>query len=143
MPGAPESSTFERRARWLRSAWEAFHERHDYAAFFDAYDPEAELYVSPSAVEPGTYRGAEAVKSFWLSVLAAWPRYENHTRELIDLGDDRVPVVCDAPAWNPQSAVPLDKELALVFEFDGDRIIRSEYYFDGKAEALEAVGLRE
>jgi hypothetical protein len=27
----------------LRGAWQAFHERHDYAAFFDAYDPQVEL----------------------------------------------------------------------------------------------------
>jgi hypothetical protein len=74
---APQpSADFERRAAWLRGAWEAFHRRREHAAFFNAYHPRTELYVSESAVETGTYRG---------------------------------------------------------------RIMRTEYYFGGKAEALEAL----
>ena len=56
---------------YLRLAYEAAN-RGDPSVFLDRYDPNIELHVSGSAIEPGTYRGRREVISYWTGVLETW-----------------------------------------------------------------------
>jgi ketosteroid isomerase-like protein len=124
---------------FLKRAYAATNEG-DRSLFTAHYDPDVELYVSDSAVEPGIYRGAGAVSAYRSAIIEAWDTAQLEAREFVDLRD-RVLVVVDARAWNRQSNISLDHELAYVWYFSGDKIVRIEYYFDGKQEAFEALGL--
>ena len=127
----------------LRRAFEASaSEGYDLSPFFALYSPDVELYVSPSAAESGVWRGFDAVTKWWLDIVATWDRVSWEPREFIDIGDGVLDVV-DLYAWNRQSDVALRQQVAHVFRFSEDEIVRVEYYFAGKQEALEAAGLSE
>jgi ketosteroid isomerase-like protein len=115
---------------------------YDLSPYFDLYSEEVELYVSRSAAETGVWRGSEAVKRYWRDIVATWGRVRQEPRELIDL-DDRVLAVIHIRAWNRQSDIALDQEVAVIYSFADRKIVRLEYYFSGREEALEAVGLPE
>jgi len=110
----------------------------DLSPFFALYNPNVELYVSPSGVETGTWRGADAVIQYWTDLYAAWHSVRSELDELIDLGDSVLAVVT-VRARNRQSEITLDQKVATRYCFTGDSVTRLEYYFAGKAEALEAI----
>ena len=127
----------------IRRAFEASSSvGYDVEPFFALYSQNVELYVSPTGAESGVWRGMDAVKQYWVDLVATWERVRQDPAELIDLGDGVLAVI-DIRAWNRRSDVALRHQVATVFRFASDRIVRVEYYFSGKDEALEAVGLSD
>jgi ketosteroid isomerase-like protein len=63
-------------------------------------------------------------------------------KELIDLGDGVLAVI-DLQAWNRESDIALNQRVGVIYRFAGEKIVRIEYYFSGKEEALKAASLSE
>jgi ketosteroid isomerase-like protein len=144
----PPSSRLRQAGVWraARLGTEAFN-RGDLDAFLLGYHPNCEFHPPREFVEAGLmepcYRGPAGYRggfaSAWSEGWGADTRLE--PVELIDLGD-RAVVLADLPVRALASGVPLTPKFATVYTLNEGRVIRSQDYLD-RAEALEAVGLRE
>ena len=112
---------------------------------FDAamrsYDPSVVLVVSEEvAVDPGTYRGADAVGEWfgsWFGTFA--PDYRLDVAELIPV-DDRVVVAVDHRGVGRRSGVEVTTRYYNAYWIRQDKIVRLELFRE-RSEALRAVGL--
>jgi ketosteroid isomerase-like protein len=111
-------------------------------AAMQTYDPKAELVVSEDvAIDPGTYRGADAVGEWfgsWFRTFA--PGYQLDITELIPV-DDAVVVAVDHRAVGRRSGVEVTTRYYNAYWIKDDKIVRLELFRE-RSEALEAVGLR-
>jgi len=114
---------------------------------FDAamrgYDPDVELVVSDDvAVDPGVYRGADAVGKWfgsWFGTFA--PDYRMEVSELIPAGDAVLAVV-DHRGVGRRSGVEVTTRYYSAYWISDGKIVRLEL-FRARADALAAVGLSE
>ena len=104
-------------------------------------DPEIEWVTTGLFVEPGTYRGHEGVLQYIGDAAAEVEDVHTEPQELIDVGA-QVVVPVRISGRGRQSGVPVDLEMTIVASLRGGRIVRIHNYA-GKAEALEAAGLRD
>jgi ketosteroid isomerase-like protein len=113
---------------------------------FDAamggYDPSVELVVSEDvAVDPGVYRGAEAVGEWfgsWFSTFA--PGYRLDVAELIPVNDVVVAAV-DHRAVGRRSGVEVTTRYYNVYWVRDSKIVRLELFRE-RSDALEAAASR-
>lgn len=125
----------------VSALFDEFARREDDLAFqvFDdeiAWDarsvPLAELGV--------VFRGHDGVRSFWRTWLEAWesiewvggPHHRAHGNQVISWWRQR--------NRGKDSGVPVERELSLVWTFEGDRIVRVAVFWS-RVEAFEASGL--
>ncbi len=104
-----------------------------------AYDPQV-VFIFPALDAPVSYGIAateQAVES-WRGTFDDW-RVE--IEEAID-GGEHVILVSRQWGTGKESGVPVEFSNAGVYSLRNSKIIRVEY-FDSRADALEAVGLRE
>jgi ketosteroid isomerase-like protein len=74
----------------------------------------------------------------WLSdTRETWSDYKQEVDEIIDLGE-HVVVVLGISAQGAGSGVPVAQEFAVVWTFDGERVVRARS-FTSRADALEAA----
>ena len=92
--------------------------------------------------EDDVYRGHAGVRRFFDEWLASWERYEAGVDEYVDVGGDRVLVLCWQRGFGPGSHAPVEMEWAQVCTVRDGLISRMEA-FTNRTDALEAVGLRE
>ena len=97
--------------------------------------PGLDIYGTPVVV------GRKAVIDYTRPYWGTWDDYHLDAEELFDAGSSVVGVVRER-GRGKGGGVPFDRRWAQVWTFSRGRIIRWEHYTD-KAEALEAVGLRE
>jgi len=97
--------------------------------------PGLDIYGTPVVV------GRKAVIDYTRPYWGTWDDYHLDAEELFDAGTSVVGVVRER-GRGKGGGVPFDRRWAQVWTFSRGRIIRWEHYTD-KAEALEAVGLRE
>jgi ketosteroid isomerase-like protein len=97
-------------------------------------------FVFDAALTGATYRGAAG---FWELVddIEDTVGYRPEVQEAVDLGE-RVMIVLRMSGRGSRSGVPVAQEGALIVTFDGDTLASAKSYAS-KAEALEALGLRE
>jgi uncharacterized protein len=113
----------------------------DEAARFDWFDPAVEFHENPRLPEAGIYRGQEEIEGYFRRFLDSFEEYRFEIEEIFDAGDQVV-------AFNRQSGrgkgsgAEVEMRNAWVFALRGGKIVRITPYWD-RAEALEAVGLRE
>ena len=75
----------------------------------------------------------------WLSdAQETWKDYTQEIEEIVD-HDPHVVVVLGISAQGAGSGVPVAQEFAVVWTFDGERVVRARS-FTSRAEALEAAG---
>jgi ketosteroid isomerase-like protein len=113
--------------------------RRDPEAFFGIFDPDVDW--SSNLVDAEATRGVDAVRQFFRKWMGAFEDIAFEWVELIDAGDEVVTI----SRWHGQgkaSGAPVDTLLAQVWTFRDGKIVRCRD-FASKAEALEAVGLRE
>ena len=114
-----------------------------FAAVMQNYDPSVVLVVSEDvAVDPGVYRGADAVGEWfgsWFSTFA--PGYRLDLVELIP-ADDAVVVTVDHRAVGRRSGVEVRTRYSSAYWIRQNKIVRV-HVFRERSEALEAVGLLE
>ncbi len=112
------------------------------AAFFGSVHREVEYDVSTSLGQlAGIYRGHEGVREFFRNWMGSWEDYQVEIQELIDAGDRVVAVVCER-GRGQGSGIRVENRVALVWTLRDGKAIRIKR-FSQRAEALEAVGLRE
>jgi ketosteroid isomerase-like protein len=118
----------------LFAAWE----KGDWSNL-DWMDPDIEM-VRVDGIEPGTYRGREAVAQAWASWLGAWEGFSSTLVEFRDLGD-RVLALVRFGGTGRVSGLPMDDRLhATVLTFRDGKVIRFELYFDHE-RAFADLGL--
>jgi ketosteroid isomerase-like protein len=120
--------------------------RRDSATVLALYDPDVEWDNTrgpmQGLVEAKVYRGYEGLRHWWREFREPWESVWGELEELIDAGD-QVVSVGTSHARGKGSGVVVDLEhAATVWTFREGKIVRVALY-TGRAEALEAVGLRE
>jgi ketosteroid isomerase-like protein len=122
-----------------RAAFEAW-SRGDLDAWLADADPEIEWFVLPDAPDPGPHRGRNVISeraSLWREMLAL----RGEVLEYIDAGEYVImPIRMRGRPPGSDADVVLDEVYVSKFR-DGKVVELREYRT--KAEALEAVGLRE
>ena len=102
--------------------------------------PDVEI-VPPTASIEGVGRGEEGLRAYFSGLSEAWPGYRIAVEQLQALDGDRVLALTRAAAVSP-GGFHADQPMASLYDFAGAKIRRIEVFLD-RAEALEAVGLRE
>jgi ketosteroid isomerase-like protein len=103
--------------------------------------PEIEWTTTGPFRESATYRGHEEVRRYLGARLDVFEDVPVEPQELIDAGA-RVVVVARMSGRGKQSGAPVERTLASVGSLRDGMLVRIRNY-PTKAEALEAVGLRE
>jgi ketosteroid isomerase-like protein len=124
----------------VRRAFDAYN-HGDFEAASRFLDPEVEYITLADVVEPDTYRGHEDVLGYIYSLLADFEDWHTEPEDLIDVGE-QVVVSVRATGKGKRSGVPVEITWTSVYSLRDGIIVRIRNYAE-KAEALEAVGLRE
>lgn len=129
--------------RLLRLGFEAAN-RGDYEVTFSVYDRDVEFIPPTDLIGLGdraSYRGLEARVRYEHNWRAQWGDFRYEPDELRDLGD-RLLVIGRIRSSGASSGAAADTDFANVFTLSAGRVIGEHVYFN-RADALEAVGLRE
>jgi ketosteroid isomerase-like protein len=124
----------------VRRAIEAFN-RGDLDGFARDADPEIEVDWSRSrGLEAGVYRGDGAAQRFVKTFFDAFEEVTVIPEELIEVGDHVV--IANRARLRGRDGIEVQARSGQVVTLRAGRIVRWTLYQE-KAEALEAVGLRE
>jgi hypothetical protein len=133
-------SDSERQIEVFASTWDAFEsgDRERVRSLADeAVHPDCEFAPLLIGVDGRTYRGPEGMVELleeWLETFS--PRYLD--RQFEQPRDDMVLASCRLKLQGRESGVGIDREIAVLGEFDGDLLRRIRSY-DSRATALEAA----
>jgi len=126
--------------RVVRSMFAAYR-AGDIEGVLDAADTDIEL--RPAVVggpEGSIYSGPEGVRAFFEDIDATWEQFGIETQEFRDLGDQVL--VLGRTRLVARDGMELEDSAGWVFGMRSGKIARFDA-FRSRAEALEAVGLRE
>ena len=126
----------------LRAAYEAF-SRGDFDGFLRYVDPD--VVLNPGVTAPDAqaqYLGRQALREFFVTIAAGpWEAVIVEPQEMIETEDGRVLCV-ERWRFQGRDGLELERKLSSLFTFREGLIVRIDGFTD-RAEALEAVGLRE
>jgi ketosteroid isomerase-like protein len=123
----------------VRCSYEAY-ERGDMESALAALDPEIEIY-DHDIPDPGEYRGLDGVLRWQADWETSWQSWRWEAEEFIDAGD-RVVAILRVHAKGRGSGADIERLDGAVWTLRDGKGVRLDYY-GSKAEALDAVGLRE
>jgi ketosteroid isomerase-like protein len=127
----------EQNVEFLRRGYEAL-QRGDLETFKslsrERLDPEFEFH---HVWDGRVFKGYEGTMEWLSDTRETWSDYKQEVDEIIDLGE-HVVVVLGISAQGAGSGVPVAQEFAVVWTFDGERVVRARS-FTSRAEALEAA----
>jgi ketosteroid isomerase-like protein len=123
-----------------RLGYEAFN-RRDVDGVLDLCDPDVEWEDIPSLDIPAAV-GKDAVRVYFETVMAAWDRVRREPVEIIDLGGDRVLVLCHVTARGRGSGIEVDVRIGDLLTLRDGRVVCWTSYASW-AQARKAAGLRE
>ena len=129
--------------RGLETLREAL-ERRDFDFVFDADVVSDDVEWIPSRSFPGrsSYRGREGFSEYMRTWAEDFDHLSFDIEELIDAPIDRVVALIHQRGSGQGSRVPVEMDLAAVYELEGGRVIRIRNYLDLR-DALKAAGLSE
>ncbi len=104
-------------------------------------NPDLEWRTSGMLVDAEVFRGRDDVLAFLTRFWSEFDEIAVVVEELIDAGE-RVVAVCRFRARGKASGVMSDMSLSVVWTFSGGEVTRVDNFRE-RAQALEAVGLRE
>ena len=107
----------------------------------DLFDPAVEFDFSRRLVDPGVYRGLEAVRRWVEEEWAVYGAIEIVPEEVISVGDKLVASVV-ARGMGVLSGAAVEASVVNVLTFRAGRLLRLEYFGD-REEAMRAVKLAE
>jgi ketosteroid isomerase-like protein len=110
------------------------------APFHDRLDPQIVYWLRTNDPEPGPYRGRDAAMEF-IAQPAEFVDVHTEAHEIIDAGEWVVASV-RTRGRGTVSGATFEVEGAILHRFEGEDIVEIREYAE-RAEALEAVGLRE
>ncbi len=122
----------------VQRAIQAFNRRE---VWLDYLDPEVEWVEDPRYPGADSFRGPSGVERSIMKWWDAWSEITVHVEEAIDLGD-QVVIAGHTQARGHDSDVSVTAPIGAVYEFRGAKVVRVQVC-SSRAEALEAVGLRE
>jgi ketosteroid isomerase-like protein len=126
----------------VRDQYAATNER-DFARAMAHYDADVELVVSPGYIDPGEYKGRDAVGAWfgdWFTSFDRDARFD--VNEMTELDDSTVLLVADHHARGRSSGVEVHGTVVWLYSFRRGKIARVEAYAT-RGEALKAGGLVE
>ncbi len=94
--------------------------------------------IGPS---PGAHRGRQQVSQFFWSFVELWEEVRWEPQELIDVDESRV-IAVNRVYMRGRDGIAANTRMAQVWTFSGRKAISVRMH-QSKADALEAVGLRE
>jgi ketosteroid isomerase-like protein len=124
------------------NTFRAFQERDDEALFAN-YAPDIVWDLgrySPWTEQP-LFRGHDGIRQFFRLWLEDFEDYEGQALDPVDAGERVVVTVVDR-AKGKRSGVPIERRHAQIWTFRDGKVVRIQI-LDSRAEALNAVGLRE
>jgi len=113
----------------------------DFRARIELLDPLVLFVMRPEFPDAGTYLGLERLGEYTRGFLEPWTRLTIEAEEITDAGDSVVAAVGQRGVGDGSGA-PTAFRYFHVWSFRGGKVIRLECVRQ-RAEALEAVGLRE
>jgi ketosteroid isomerase-like protein len=105
-------------------------------------DPGAEFTSVVAAVEPETYRGHDGIRRYYRELADSWAEWHMEVEEVVDVGRDTVFVAFGTHLVGAHTGATVEAKRGGVFAFSEGKIM-SAHIYPTRAEALEAVGLRE
>ena len=125
----------------VRRSLEAF-DRRDKALWLEARSENFKV-VTTNEWPEGDVRGREAAWDFYVSIADTFERRPfSDDIEFMDAGPDKVLVHQRNDVRGGESGVNVEIDYWVVISFRDGKMIR-EQWFESRAEALEAAGLRE
>ena len=121
--------------RWLETfnSW-------DVAAFVELWDPDCEFFTLFGSQLAGTpYQGHDGLRHYCEERAQVWAELRHEIDELREVGE-RIVVIGRLFGRGLGSGVEVDHQLALLFDFRGEHILRVRSFSD-RAEALEIAEL--
>ena len=125
----------------MRGAAEAFN-RRDKDAWLSLNDPNIEFRAPPEWPESETVGGREAVWHFMVGLNDAWEQGDYEMVETIDADNDKLAARFRRSVQGRASGIADVFDYWCVSTFRDGKIRRSDW-FANRAEALEAMGLRD
>jgi ketosteroid isomerase-like protein len=116
--------------------------RPDREGVLDFYDSEVVLFNSPNSPDTAPYMGHDGLVKWVRDVQEAMRDFRVEADETVDVDESRVLVVGRVCGEGRVSGLPVEVALTTVYTLRNGKIVTVQAY-DAKAEALEAVGLRE
>jgi ketosteroid isomerase-like protein len=116
--------------------------RGDFESFFSVLDEGVEWVNPPYAVEPGTRRGTAAFREALDRLRASFGAIRLEVDEVVEAGESGVVVTGRWTGEGTGSGVRLETPFSSALTLRNGKVVRYEWFRE-KAEAFEAVGLRE
>jgi ketosteroid isomerase-like protein len=123
-----------------RRIYQAFNRRDD-ALLGQLIAPDAELHTPAWGPFKRSFKGWEAMKEQWDDLFAAIADFRSEPEAMVDAGDYVVATIHNT-GRGVSSGAAVEMHVPVVLEIREDKLVRLEV-FETRAEALEAVGLRE
>ena len=112
-------------------------------ALLEYLDPDVEWHPAAESLEAGTYRRHDGVRDYVGRLGEVFEEVQIEPLEVIEVDEERVIQVSRWVAGGTKSGMEIDAEWAsLITVGPNKKVVRFETFTD-KAQALEAVGLRE
>jgi ketosteroid isomerase-like protein len=113
------------------------------AGAWDLLPPDFVIDLSRRLIEPVMLRGPDAMRAFYRDMDATWAGGANvEVEEVIDAGD-RVLVLIRFGGRGKMSGVDVEALVWNLWTFRDGEPVGWTYFGEGRAEALEAAGLRK
>jgi ketosteroid isomerase-like protein len=124
----------------LRAVYEEWG-KGNFRAGADIYDRLVVMIPGGDPTDTNYYLGLEGIRKYSLELLSAWTNYTMSADEFIEV-DNSVVVAVHQRGVGRESGIPGEMRFYAVWTFRGRNAVRLETFGD-RAQALEAVGLRE
>src|SRR5919108_3933232 len=125
----------------VQRIYQAFNRRDD-AWLGQLIAPDAELQTPAWGPWPQrSFKGWEAMKEQWDDMFASVPDFRSEPEAIVDAGDYVVATIHNT-GRGASSGAAVEMDVPVVLEICEGKLVRLEV-FETRAEALEAVGLRE
>jgi ketosteroid isomerase-like protein len=126
----------------LRRAYEVWNESGPAAVTEQFWAEDAVYREGPGWPDAGVFRGRAAALARMQTLVDAVGPIQVRLDELIDVGDGRFVACTRMVGESAASDPPYTQSFAVVQRLRDGLVIEADYYLD-RAQALEAVGLRE
>jgi ketosteroid isomerase-like protein len=112
------------------------------AVVFGSFDPDIEVKEDPSFPEAGTYRGIDAVSTYFGQFSESFAEFTFEAEDFVDVGDDRVLVLFHIRNRGKGSGATTEARPGWIYTVRDGRVVHIEAYLD-RDEALAAAGLSD
>ena len=114
----------------------------DREAALTFFDPEVVVDATRNVMNPATFVGEEGLRRMVAATEEAWEEIRTVPLEFLDAGD-RVVVIGELVGRGKGSGIEVKRPTAQIWTVRNGQVVRWEYGFKDRIDALAAAGLRE